>query len=820
MPIINANGMLVQFPYEPYDVQKTYIEKVVKCLILKRNGMLESPSGSGKTLSLFCPILSWMEQEKTKLNRAKVTVFGTYRDSLACRYAENFNITPMERAMFEEIRSNAKAKIIYASSSYSLLSKAKEELEKTCLPVRAVVLGSRDQLCQNTNVKKVTGDQATKASICHRKVMSATCSLFKRVGSTKNRPEMIEKSIMDIEDLITVGGKLNACPYYLSKEKIQSADVLFVTHEYLFKTHTRKSNGLDIRNSIIILDEAHNVAKICEESYSTQIRSSDVALAISEITLLIDDLFIFESKDDMLKIKKHLVTLDKLIKALVIVPSPRGEIRKGTYIFRLLEKVNFDFDNIDNKLKLLIRLATYFNDIQENAGSVQRALGLQALINFLKMVYAGKGAVYNNAVRQNFRVYIEAEEQANENQSATVKGKNVDREAKVLNFMCVNPGYAISKLTDLEPRNIILTSSTLSPMKPLISELMLPVKITLENPHFVDSSKFCVKVVSFAPNQDELASSDINITFPGFIATLGCTVLSLSPVISGGLVIFFPSYHYLNVCKEGWKNNGMWAQMNRTKSVFVEPYWTDKKPLTTTMNEYYASLRRPAKRGAIFMAACPGPVPDQFNFSGVNCRAIIIFGIPSPLETDTRVVLKKEYLDMNRTQENQLISGNDWLDLEAFRAVNHVIRRIVCHKDDYGAILLCDIFYGSSRNQAKLSSWMQSSLRKDRSMDNIRFGRVISSLANFYRAQQTSSDNTSKMRVVSNIREERKHRAQPASRLEDPMASTSSHCKLRCIETVSDKSGVNDRMETQKETRETRSVINRASSQAGGATEH
>lgn len=40
--------------------------------------------------------------------------------------------------------------------------------------------------------------------------------------------------------------------------------------------------GLKLANSIVILDEGHNVEKVCEESASVQLKSSDLALAIDE----------------------------------------------------------------------------------------------------------------------------------------------------------------------------------------------------------------------------------------------------------------------------------------------------------------------------------------------------------------------------------------------------------------------------------------------------------------------------------------------------------------------------------------------------------
>lgn len=39
-----------------------------------------------------------------------------------------------------------------------------------------------------------------------------------------------------------------------------------------------------LQNDVIILDEAHNVEKICEEAASVSIASSDLALCITEVT--------------------------------------------------------------------------------------------------------------------------------------------------------------------------------------------------------------------------------------------------------------------------------------------------------------------------------------------------------------------------------------------------------------------------------------------------------------------------------------------------------------------------------------------------------
>ena len=58
----------VRFPYEPYQAQKAYMEKVIECLEQKKFGLLESPTGTGKTLALLCSSIAFLESFKVSGN--------------------------------------------------------------------------------------------------------------------------------------------------------------------------------------------------------------------------------------------------------------------------------------------------------------------------------------------------------------------------------------------------------------------------------------------------------------------------------------------------------------------------------------------------------------------------------------------------------------------------------------------------------------------------------------------------------------------------------------------------------------------------------
>jgi chromosome transmission fidelity protein 1 len=51
-------------PYQPYDIQKDFMHAVYDCLESGKVGIFESPTGTGKSLSLICGSLTWLRDHK------------------------------------------------------------------------------------------------------------------------------------------------------------------------------------------------------------------------------------------------------------------------------------------------------------------------------------------------------------------------------------------------------------------------------------------------------------------------------------------------------------------------------------------------------------------------------------------------------------------------------------------------------------------------------------------------------------------------------------------------------------------------------------
>lgn len=79
--------------------------------------------------------------------------------------------------------------------------------------------------------------------MCRLKVSTRSCHFYNRVESNKDKPAVTEMSVIDIEDLVKVGKTHRFCPYYMSKELRQRADIVFTPYNYLLDPLARKALG-------------------------------------------------------------------------------------------------------------------------------------------------------------------------------------------------------------------------------------------------------------------------------------------------------------------------------------------------------------------------------------------------------------------------------------------------------------------------------------------------------------------------------------------------------------------------------------------------
>ena len=247
MPTYDIAGCPVDFPFEAYAVQLVYMEKVVLALEQGSNALLESPTGTGKTLCLLCAALGWRraQVQRQQAAAAVAPAGSSWADSLAARFGgAGGGATDTSRA----------PRIIYASRTHSQLQQVVRELRRTVHRPLVCMLGSREQLCCHTDVSKLTGQ--TQAAACQALTASQSCVYHRKLQDHKRRHGSVAhpqaavdesvRTVPDIEDFISSAKTDELCPFYLSRELQASSDVLFLPYNYLLDPKTRRALNINL----------------------------------------------------------------------------------------------------------------------------------------------------------------------------------------------------------------------------------------------------------------------------------------------------------------------------------------------------------------------------------------------------------------------------------------------------------------------------------------------------------------------------------------------------------------------------------------------
>ena len=61
-----------KFPFEPYSIQVDFMKQLYETIETKKIGIFESPTGTGKSLSIICSALQWLKDHRNR-DAIKVT---------------------------------------------------------------------------------------------------------------------------------------------------------------------------------------------------------------------------------------------------------------------------------------------------------------------------------------------------------------------------------------------------------------------------------------------------------------------------------------------------------------------------------------------------------------------------------------------------------------------------------------------------------------------------------------------------------------------------------------------------------------------------
>ncbi|XP_010473004.1 PREDICTED: regulator of telomere elongation helicase 1-like [Camelina sativa] len=731
MPIYSIRGIDVDFPFEAYQSQIIYMDRVIESLQNKCHALLESPTGTGKTLCLLCATLAW---------RRSLGCFSTRKDRKNTEIPWKDSDDLMSQSGGGGGGGGGFPTIVYASRTHSQLRQVIKELKRSSYRPKMVVLGSREQLCVNEEVNSLRGKALTNACqyLC-KKRGKRQCNHFNRIPDyLKHNPHIGDEPV-DIEDLVNIGKDSGPCPYYITREVHKDVDIIFAPYNYLISNGYRKYLKVNWNDSVLIFDEAHNLESLCADSASFDLPSVLLSACISEAQECVElaaarrnslnDVSV--NPETFAILKGLLLKLQELISKVPIPKKDEGFTKPGPYIYEMLKSLNITHETAP-KLIGTVEEAAVFLEEEKQQTATNSGSKLEIIADMLKLIFRENGSNHADV----YRVHVQELEQS---PTDVIKGKV----SRTLSWWCFSPGITMLDIAKKGVGSIILTSGTLSPMDSLAQELKLDFPVRLENPHVISSNQLWAGVVSTGPSGYVLNSSYRNRDVPEYKQELGNAIVNFSRVVPEALLIFFPSYYLMDSCISFWKNgcqrNSMtiWERICKLKKPVIEP--KDSSLFPAAMQDFSEKLQDKSTWGVVFFAVCRGKVSEGLDFADGAGRAVVITGLPYARVTDPRVKLKREFLDDQsqradvKVSRSTLLSGSMWYSQEAARAVNQAIGRVIRHRHDYGAIIFCDDRFEQPSQQSKISLWIRPNVKC-----YSRYGEVISDLARFFRIERSN----------------------------------------------------------------------------------
>ncbi|XP_069161722.1 Fanconi anemia group J protein homolog [Procambarus clarkii] len=559
------------------------------------------------------------------------------------------------------------------------------------------------------------------------------CRYYHGVNKIKTHDQLASYGMSpawDIEDLVTLGKKIKACPYFAARSLMATAEVIICPYNYLIDPCIRESMEINLNDQVIVLDEAHNIEDSAREAASCTLTKDEIDEAISDFKRMIKyEAHIHECTElsVMLSALSDWVASqsDKLTDYKEFDRS--GKIFKGTEMVAILENLDIGYNKYDMFKDCLAKL---MEDVDLEHPDPENKFG--ARINsttstLLKNLFLMYHFMFmdNMKYRDDYRIAL-VKAQTRKKGSMTVggwfgRGKSTVEWVYSINFWCLNPGVAFNSVGS-STRSIILTSGTLSPMNSFQSELSVPFKIQLEANHVVDKNQVWVGTVGRGPTDQLLQATYRHTETWEFQDELGRLVLAVCKAVPRGILCFLPSYAMLNKLVDRWQVTGIWNELNEVKVVITEPRNNEQFEEAITL--FYDTIKNTGTEnceginGAFFMAVCRGKVSEGLDFTDDNARAVIAVGIPYPNVKDIQVDLKRQY-NNEHYRSRGLLTGGDWYEIQAYRAINQALGRCIRHRFDWGALILVDERYqrGSLSNGLQqnkytrgLSKWVRNKI--------------------------------------------------------------------------------------------------------------
>lgn len=497
-------------------------------------------------------------------------------------------------------------------------------------------------------------------------------------------------------------------------------NVIIYSYHYLLdpKIAERVSKELS-KDCIVVFDEAHNIDNVCIESLSTDItkdslikatkgadnlekeiarmKTTDKEKLQNEYAKLVEGLRQAEEARDENAFMSNPALPDDLLKEAV-----PGNIRRAEHFVAFLKrfveylktrmKVRQVISETPPSFLAHLKETTFIERkplrfCSERLTSLVRTLELTNIEDYRALQDVATFATLVATYEKGFLLILEPYE----SDAAEIPNP-------VLHFTCLDAAIAIKPVFD-RFSSVIITSGTLSPLE--MYPKMLDFTAVVQETYQMTLARrsFLPMIVSRGSDQVAISSGFQVRNEPSVVRNYGNLLTEFSKITPDGMVVFFPSYLYMESIISMWQGMGILDEVWKYKLILVET--PDAQETSLALETYRTACCN--GRGAILLCVARGKVSEGIDFDHQYGRTVLCIGVPFQY-TESRIL--KARLEFLR--ENYRIRENDFLSFDAMRHASQCLGRVLRGKDDYGIMVLADRRFMKKRGQ--LPRWIDQAL--------------------------------------------------------------------------------------------------------------
>uniref|UniRef100_T1IV49 General transcription and DNA repair factor IIH helicase subunit XPD n=1 Tax=Strigamia maritima TaxID=126957 RepID=T1IV49_STRMM len=700
---INVDGLLVYFPYDYiYPEQYTYMLELKRSLDAKGHGILEMPSGTGKTISLLSLIVAYLKTYPANLSKL-----------LYCS-----RTLPEIEKVIEELKN--------LLAYYEKETNVKQN-------ILGLVLTSRKNLCVHPQVSKerdgkIVDGRCYSLTAGHVRARHTrdsgveVCSFYEGFD-LHGREFPLPSGVYNMDDLKEFSRAKGWCPYFMARYSILHANIVVYSYHYLLDPKIADLVSKEMsKTSVVVFDEAHNIDNVCIDAMSVNITKRTVDKCQTNINVLEKTVQRMKETDSQRLKTEYQRLVEGLREANVaretdvVLTNPAlpddilteavpGNIRTAEHFISFMKRL-VEYMKTRLRVQHVVQEtpASFLRDISmrvcierkplrfcaERLRSMIRTLEISDLADFSAISLIANFATLVSTYTKGFTIIIEPFD----DRTPTISNP-------VLHFSCLDSSIAIKPVFD-RFQSVIITSGTLSPpdMYPKILDFQPVVTTSLT----MTLSRPCICPMIVSKGNDQVAMTtkfetreDIAV-----IRNYGNLLVDITQIVPDGVVCFFTSYLYMETVVASWYEQGIIDNIQRRKLLFIETQ--DAAETSLALLNYIKACEN--GRGAVLLSVARGKVSEGIDFDHHLGRAVVMFGIPY-VYTQSRILKARlEYL-----RDQFQIKENDFLTFDAMRHAAQCVGRALRGKTDYGIMIFADKRFSRSDKRGKLPKWIQEHLK-------------------------------------------------------------------------------------------------------------